>query len=56
MKISKKNLVQMKITKLFKIFINFEMALKRNQLEIQIMRIKREMVVEKKNQKFSEIL
>ena len=32
------------------------MALKRTQHEIQIMRIKTEMVVEKKNQKNSEIL
>ena len=48
MKISKKNLVQMKITKLIKIFKNCEMALKRIQLEIQIVRIKTEMVVEKK--------
>ena len=48
MKISKQNLVQMKITKLIKIFKNCEMALKRIPLEIQIVRIKTEMVVEKK--------
>ena len=48
MKISKQNLVQMKITKLIKIFKNCEMALKRIQLEILIMRIKTETVVEKK--------
>ena len=53
MKISKKKLVQMKITKLIKIFRNCEMALKRTQLEIQIMRIRTETVVEK-NLKFSE--
>ena len=52
MKISKKNLVQMKITKLIKIFRNCEMALKRTQLEIQIMRIRTETVVEKKSKVF----
>ena len=46
----------MKITKLIKILRNCEMALKRTQLEIQIMPIKTETVVEKKNQKISEIL
>ena len=42
----------MKITKLIKIFRNCEMALKRTQLEIQIMRIRTEMVVEKKYKVF----
>ena len=45
----------MKITKLIKIFRNCEMALKQTQLELKIMRIRTEMVVEKKNQKISEI-
>ena len=48
MKISKKKLFQKKITKLIKIFRNCEMALKRTQLEIQIMRIRTKTVVEKK--------
>ena len=52
MKIAKKKLVQMKITKLIKIFRNCEMALKRTQLEIQIMRIRTETVVEKKSKVF----
>ena len=48
MKFFFKKLVQLKITKLIKIFGNCEMALKRTQLEIQIMRIRTETVVEKK--------
>ena len=44
------------ITKLIKIFRNCEMALKGIQLEILMMRIITETVVEKKNQKISEIL
>ena len=43
------------ITKLIKIFRNCKMALKGIQLEIRMMRIKTEKVVEKKNQKISEI-
>ena len=42
------DLVQNKIPKLIKIFRNCEMALKRTQLEIQIMRIRTETVVEQK--------
>ena len=41
----------MKIPKLIKIFRICEIALKRTQLEIQIMRIKMETVVEKKRSK-----
>ena len=53
MKISKKKkLVQMKITKLIKIFRNCEMALNRTQLGIQLMRIRTETVVEKQIQNF----
>ena len=44
------------VTKLIKIFRNCETALKQIELEIPIMRIKTETVVEKKNQKISEIL